>query len=74
MSADWRLTDGHARTNLRYAVCMSVLSPEESDFAPERHAALLSRTIERYIVPAQRAAVLEKCERIVRSVLADASA
>jgi hypothetical protein len=65
-----RLGNGHARDNLVYSLQMSVLSPEESGYSPEGHAALLQNVVEGWIKLQFRAAWLGELERIRRSVLA----
>lgn len=60
--------DPHAATNIRYAVCMSCLTPEEADMEPATHAALLERYIRHYVGEKYAAALLDQCEQVVRSV------
>jgi hypothetical protein len=63
-------SDPHAETNIRYAVAMATLTPDEADMTPEAHAAMLPRYIRTYAGEKYQAALLADCQRIVRSVLA----
>lgn len=62
-----RWGNSHAQDNLRWAVCSSALSPEESGYG-DRHAALLEDTVKQFFRhPAGAARILSECQSIVRS-------
>jgi hypothetical protein len=63
--ANWG--NSHAQDSIRFAVCSSALSPEESGY-DERHDTLLENTVRQYFRnPSGVAKILGECQRIVRS-------
>lgn len=70
VTASGRLGAGHARDNMLYALQMSVLTPEESGYQPDRHASLMESTVNGWIKQQFRATWLAELQRIQRSVQA----
>jgi hypothetical protein len=62
-----RWNSSHGQAWLRFAVCSSALSPEESGYG-DRHATLLENTVKQYFRdPAAVTRILTECESVVRS-------
>lgn len=62
----WRWGSGHAQVNIEYAVCEAALGPDSGYDDP---ATIVAKTVSQCIKPQFRAAIIEQCERVVRSAM-----
>lgn len=66
MSSGWKLGNGHARPNIRYAI-------QRAAIGKDKDHALLRATIWDYIKPPNQQIAFDACERVVRSAARELS-
>jgi hypothetical protein len=63
----WKWGSGHAQSDIEYAVCEAALGSDSGYSDP---STIVASTVAHHIKPQFRAAIIEQCERVVRSAAA----